>query len=160
MSIATLNAENEFNVIGIGARTSNRVEFAGKGVISNLWQKLFAEQMLNKIPHKIDNAVVALYYNFENDKDGEYDILIGARVSSLDEVPEGMIGIHVPAEKRAVFVTEQGPQMQVVVGTWQKIWALEDQGKLNRTYQMDYELYDERSQDPAHAQVEIHIGVK
>ena len=48
----------------------------------------------------------------------------------------------------------------IVFDTWQKIWDLEDQNKLDRSYSYDYELYDERSNDPVNAQVGVHIGIK
>jgi predicted transcriptional regulator YdeE len=43
---------------------------------------------------------------------------------------------------------------------WAKIWSLEDQGELVRSYIADYELYDEQSMDPQNAVVEVHIGIK
>jgi predicted transcriptional regulator YdeE len=87
-------------------------------------------------------------------------MLIGARVSSLDEVPDGMVARHVPSQEVTVFTTEQGDFGVVVFNTWLDIWSQEDQKKLNRAYENDYELYDERSLNPNKAQVEIHIGIK
>ena len=50
--------------------------------------------------------------------------------------------------------------MDIFPAAWQQIWKLEDLGKLKRTYQADFELYDQRAQDPQNAQVDIYIGVK
>lgn len=160
MSIFTVKAQAGFNVIGITTRTTNKVEMQGNGLIGKLWQRFFMEQVLAKIPNKIDQAVVGVYYDFESDKNGEYTLLVGARVASLDDIPEGLVGLEVPAGKMAVFTTEKGPLTEVTVGTWMRIWDLEDQGKLDRTYIADYEIYDERSADPANAMVEIHIGIR
>lgn len=151
--------ENNFNVIGIAIRTTNKAAIEN-GTIAKLWQQFFVEQILSKIPNKLDNSVIALYYNFENNRDGQYDLLLGARVSSVDEIPVGMLAQHVHAEKRTTFMSEEGPISNIVFDLWKKIWNLEDQGKLDRTYHADYELYDEKSHHPQQAQVEIHIGIK
>lgn len=159
MSLNNINAEPGFDVIGIVTRTSNKAAFQ-EGAIQKLWERFISDQIFNKIPNKRDNAVIALYYDYENDKDGEYNLLIGVRVTSTENIPAGMIAKHVDAENRVLFTTDQGPRTQVVVGEWQKIWDAEIQGKLSRSYTFDYELYDERSYDPANAIAEIHIGAK
>lgn len=159
MNVNHTELEKSFNVIGIAIRTTNK-EAIENGTIQKLWQQFFTESISSKIKNKIDNAIIALYYDFESDKNGEYNLLIGVRVSTIDEIPVGMAAKHVFAEKRAVFVSESGPRSHIVFDLWMKIWALEDQNKLDRTYIADYELYDERSQDPQNAQMEIHIGIK
>lgn len=158
MNINTGQSESAFDVIGITVRCSTQ-EAIRNNTIGKLWQRFFEDQIFTKIPNKIDTTLLALYYDFESDKSGEYTTLIGVRVSSIKEVPAGMVAKHVPADNREVFLTEQGPMGQVVFGTWQKIWQLEDAGKLKHSYTVDYELYDERSRDLQNAQVEIHVGV-
>ena len=37
---------------------------------------------------------------------------------------------------------------------------MEDDGKLKRAYQTDFEIYDKRSQDPQNARVYIYVGLK
>jgi predicted transcriptional regulator YdeE len=161
MSNGILKAGNGFDVMGITARTSNLAEFYGSGTIGQVWQKFFAEQVLAEIPNKTDNDILALYCDYASDKDGEYTFLLGARVNNVDEIPEGMVVKHVPAGNYEVFTTQPGLLSEVVIQQWQKIWTLEDEDKLNnRTYKVDYEVYDARSQDPENAVVEIYIGVK
>lgn len=151
--------DKAFDVIGISLRTTNQAAITD-GTIGRLWEQFFVNNVLAQIPNKIDNAIIAVYYDFEHDKQSEYTLLIGARVSSLDNVPTGLTALHVPAQKRTVFISEKGFRSSVVVDLWKKIWALEDEGKLDHSYTTDYEVYDERSQDPQNAQVEIHIGTK
>lgn len=158
MNTNVIKTEPACIVVGIATRTTNAAEFQGAGVIPSLWQRFFSKDILSKIPHKIDTTIMALYYNFVSDKHGAYDILLGARVSAADNLPEGFVTVHIPEEKRIIFTTEKGSMPHIVIKTWHEIWALEDQKKLNRAYQFDYELYDARSADPANAQVEIHIG--
>ena len=148
-----------FDAIGISIRTTN-AQAIEQGTIQNLWQKFFAEQILAKIPNKVDSDVLALYYDYASDKNGEYTLLIGARVSSLDDIPEGMVGLEVPQEKRAVLDSEVGPVSSIVFDLWKKIWSLEDKKMLTRSYTIDYELYGKGSRDPQRAFVEIHLAVK
>jgi predicted transcriptional regulator YdeE len=160
MDFQISKTKDSFNVMGISVRTSNAIEFQeGGGHIPKLWQQFFVDQILSKIPHKADNAVMALYFDYESDKNSDYNLLLGARVTHVDAIPSGMIVQEVPAQNFAVFTSDQGKFPDVAVNTWQKIWRLESQEKLARSYTVDYELYDERSQDPSNAQIEIHIGI-
>lgn len=151
--------EKEFSVIGIVLRTTNAAAI-NEGSIGQHWQRFFSEDVLSQVPNKVDNAIVALYYGYESDRNSSYNLLVGARVTSTDSIPAGMVAHQVAAQKRAVFVSEQGPKGQVCFGLWKKIWSLEDQHVLKRSYDADYELYDERSTDPNNAIVEIHIAVQ
>ncbi len=159
MNIDHIQAEKAFDVIGISLRTTNK-EAVAQGTIGSLWQRFFAQGILARIPNKIDNAIIAVYYDFESDKSGEYTLLIGARVSSTEVIPAGLDALHVPAQDRSVFVSQKGPQGVVVFDLWKQIWSLEEAKQLNRSYTADYEVYDERSLDPQHAQVAIHIGIR
>ena len=46
--------------------------------------------------------------------------------------------------------------MRVVPETWKRIWT----ASLERAYQTDFEVYDERAADPQNAQVDICVGVR
>jgi predicted transcriptional regulator YdeE len=67
----------------------------------------------------------------------------------------------VPAGKYAIFTSDKGPVAQVVVGTWQRIWAQPKNAPGGiRAYKADYEVYDERAMDPQNAQMDVHVGIK
>jgi predicted transcriptional regulator YdeE len=132
--------------------------FQGKGVIGSLWQAFFAHNVMEQIPHKADNAILSLYYDYAGDKNGDYSVLIGVRVTHIDTLLSGLVAVKIPAGKAYKFVSQRGQSPQVVIDTWQKIWTLEDAGQLPRAYGVDYEQHDERSHDPANAQVDIIIG--
>lgn len=69
--------------------------------------------------------------------------------------------MHIPAGRYAVLTTAKGPVYQVVPEAWQHIWALSPaQLGGQRTFQSDYEVYDQRERDPQNAEVEVHIGLK
>ena len=74
--------ENGFTVVGIGDRTSNAKEMTEQGVIPKQWERLMKKDLVNKIPDKADSSIIAVYTDYESDKDGEYTYLLGAKVTS------------------------------------------------------------------------------
>jgi predicted transcriptional regulator YdeE len=149
-----------FLVIGIEARTTNAKEATAEGVIPRQWQRFFQEGILEKIPNKIGRNIYAVYSDYASDHNGEYDLVIGAMVNEGSVPPPGMVAKSVPGGRFAVLTSEKGPLPRVVPQDWQAILKLEDEKKLQRTYQADFEIYDQRTQDPQNAQVDLYIGIK
>jgi predicted transcriptional regulator YdeE len=150
-----------FTMIGIAARTSNAKEMTADGSIGKLWTRLMQENLLESIPNRADGNIVAAYTDYASDKDGEYTFVLGARVSNGDKVPTGMTAKTVPAGKYAVFTSERGPAQQVVIATWMRIWKTpKDAPGGNRAYKTDFEVYDQRAQNPADTVMEIHVGIR
>jgi predicted transcriptional regulator YdeE len=56
----------------------------------------------------------------------------------------------------------KGPVAQVVPQAWQQVYSLEDNKQLGgaRAYKADFEVYDQRSQNPQDSQVDLYIGLK
>jgi predicted transcriptional regulator YdeE len=150
-----------FTVVGIETRTDNAREMAGAGIIAKQWGRFMGENLLAQIPNRIDGAILAVYSDYESDKDGEYSFMIGARVKSAVGIPSGMMSRKVPAGRYAVFTSERGAVEKVVMETWQKIWsATTAELGGERAYTADFEIYDERARDLKNAQVEIHVGIR
>ena len=152
----------EFSVIGIQVRTSNAKEVTGEGAIPKQWDKFFKEGIADKIPNKVDSTIYAVYTNYASDHNGEYDFIIGMKVSSVSDVPPGMVAKKIPSGRFAVITSAQGPVTQVVPEAWQQVWSLEDNKQLGgaRAYKADFELYDQRSQNPQDSQVDLYVGLK
>ena len=154
-------SQAEFTVVGIAARTSNAREATAAGVIGKQWGRFMKEGVLAKIPNKVDSVIVAVYTDYASDKDGEYTYLLGARVKSDYDIPDGMVARRVPAGRYAVFTSEKGPAARVVTETWKRIWAApKSTPGGNRAYKADFEVYDERAADPQNMQVDVYVGVK
>ena len=152
----------EFSVIGIQVRTSNAKEVTGGGAIPKQWERFFKEGIANKIPNKVDSTVYAVYTNYASDYNGEYDFIIGMKVSSVSDVPPGMVATKVPKDRYAIVTSAKGPVAQVVPQAWQRVYSLDDNKQLGgaRAYKADFELYDQRSQNPHDSQVDLYIGLK
>ena len=149
-----------FTVIGISGRTDNAKESTPDGIIPKQWQKFFSEGMPAKIPDTNGANLYAVYADYASDHNGEYAYVVGAGVKDGTAAPNGMVVKRVLAGQYAVFTTEKGPFAKVVPAAWQRIFKLEEEGKLKRAYKTDFEIYDQRAQDPQNAQIDIYVGVK
>jgi predicted transcriptional regulator YdeE len=150
-----------FTVIGISSRTSNANEMSGNGVIAQQWDRFMKEGLLAKIPNKVDSNILAVYTDYESDANGPYTFMIGARVSSGEDVPLGMVAKKVPAGRYAVFISDKGFVGKVVPETWSRIWAVPKSSPGgNRACRGDFEVYDQRAADPWNAEVDIYVGIK
>jgi predicted transcriptional regulator YdeE len=129
-------------------------------VILRQWQKFFEEGILHKIPNKIGSNIYARYTDYASDRNGEYSFVIGAMVKKGTIAPDGMVLKTVAGGRFAVLNSDQGLLPKIVPGVWREIWKLEDEKELRRTYNTDFEIYDQRSQDPQNAQVDLYVGIK
>jgi predicted transcriptional regulator YdeE len=149
-----------FSVIGIAARTTNAKEAGPDGVIPKQWQRFFQETVADKVPHRIGTDTYAVYTNYASDHNGAYSFIIGVKVEHGTAPPAGMVSVEVPGGSYAVVTSDKGPSAQVVPAAWRRIFQLEEEGKIHRAYKSDFEVYDQRSQNPQDAQVEIFLGTK
>jgi len=149
-----------FEVIGIETRTNNAQEATGNGAIPKLWQRLYMEGILDRVPNRIDHSVIAVYTKYASDWNGDYTYILGARVKPGAKVPAGMVAVSVPAGKYVEFVSARGPSPQVVPSLWKEIWTyFHEPGNPERAYKADFEAYDDMS-DANNVQMKIYIGVK
>lgn len=148
--------ENEFYLVGWESRTNNKVEMAGNGAISKMWERVFKENLKGEIPNPTSEEIYAVYSNYESDENGDYDYFIGYKVKDLNNVPHGLKGKKILAGPYRKFETEKGLPHNVVPQCWVKIWA-ELKGK--RAFKTDYEIYEMKDQCPKDT-VDIFVGVK
>jgi len=135
---------NEKKVIGIEIRTSNQLEgHQSTARIPKAWQKFYDEKVLEQIPNKAHKKVVlGVYTHYDSDHNGKYSLILGTEVTTLDDIPEGMVGITAVPAKYLEFNAE-GPVPDIVVSSWQYIWKYFSQHtEYQRTYTTDFEVYD------------------
>jgi predicted transcriptional regulator YdeE len=156
----TSTEQPAFDVIGIEARTNNSAESTGGGAIPKLWQRLFMENLLNQIPDRLDQSIVAVYSNYASDWNGDYTFTLGAKVKPGTKTPDGMVSKHLAATRYLEFHSEQGVPAQVVPAMWKGVWDyFQVPENPQRAYGSDYELY-EAITDPNNVEVKLFIGVK
>ena len=144
-----------FKVIGIAVRTTNENGQSAQD-IGQLWSKFMSEGISNQIPNKIDDTIFSIYTNYESDHTKPYDTILGCKVSSLENVPEGMVGQSFDGGTYGKFVSKGDLTKGVVFGTWSEIWKKD----LDRVFTADFELYGEKAQNPTKAEVEVLVAIK
>ena len=117
-------------------------------------------EALPAIPDRADGEIIALYTDYESDEYGEYTLVLGAKVTSSANIPEGMVVKEVPAARYAIFTSARGDVKQVVINTWKRIWNEPRTAEYTRAYRADFELYGAAAANPDDCQLDIYIGVK
>jgi len=117
--------------------------------------RFFKENTITKIPNKINGNILALYTDYEGDYTKPYSWILGCEVSSLAEIPAGLVGKTIPESKYAVFTT-QGDFPQGLIAAWQAIWK----SNLSRSYTSDFELYRSDFNPQKNPEVKIYIAVE
>lgn len=148
-------------VAGWQIRTNNATEMSADGEIGKLWQRFYQQNLAAQIPHRAGTDLMVVYSHYSSDENGDYDYLLGGRVTSVENLPAGMTYTVVQPGPYAVVMTEVGAMPGVLQAAWRRIWRMtpaELGGR--RAFQTDYEIYDQRSANPKQAQVEIHFGLK
>lgn len=143
-----------FKFIGMSVRTTNQNNQAQKD-LGQLWGKFYSEDILNQIPNKISPHIISIYTDYESDFKGAYTALLGVQVSSLEEIPQGLVGREFPADNFQKFIA-QGEMPQAVLNTWTEIW---NKASLNRKYSYDFEVYGDKSQNGPDSEVEIYLAI-
>lgn len=144
-----------FQLIGIAVRTSNANGQAASE-IAGLWQTFLVEQVLQKIPNRVDDTVYSLYTEYEGDHNHPYTAMLGCKVTDLSDIPEGMQGKSFTGGKY-VQLSARGDLMQgLVVKQWMDIWEMD----LDRAYTADFEVFGEKAQNPKDAEVDFLIAIK
>lgn len=144
-----------FQIIGISVRTSNQNNQAANDIPA-LWNQFITENVMNKIPNRIDSEVYSIYTNYEGDHTQPYDTILGCKVSSLENIPEGMVGQEFEGGKVAKFTSKGNLEDNIIYKTWLDIWKAD----LDRTYTADFEVHGPKSLDRANAEVDIFVAIK
>src|SRR5262245_13715393 len=118
METTIIERDTALTIVGIGARTS--LATAAKDIPA-LWQRFFTEALPVLAP-KNDQAIYAVYCDYQSNWQGEYTMILG--VERRAPVPE-MRSVSLPSGSYARFHAKGDPA-QVVWSTWSDInerWA-------------------------------------
>jgi len=151
MSVQKIGA---FSVIGISVRTTNENGQASQDIPA-LWGKFMSEGILEKIPNKIDNTLYCIYTDYEKDHTKPYTTILGCKVENLNNIPEEMVSKTFEEANYEKFVAKGNLMQGAVFSEWTKIWN----SGIERAFTADFEVYDNKSNDPENAVVDIFIAV-
>lgn len=143
-----------FKIMGISVRTTNENGQAMKDIPA-LWNRFMSEGIADKIPNKIEQSIYCIYTDYEKDHTKPYTTIIGCRVDHLDNIPADIIGETFSGGNYVQFTAKGNLLHGAVYNEWIKIWNAD----LARTYTADFEVYDEKAQNPGDAAVDIFIAI-
>jgi predicted transcriptional regulator YdeE len=120
--------------------------------IPKLWQRFSAEALLD-IPDPVDPGVLyGVYTDYSSDPQRQHSVIMAVEVSSIDNPPENMVGILIPAGDYLVFEAS-GTSPVAVSQAWQQVEAYLATSPYKRAFTTDFERYDQQ-------QVKIYVAIK
>lgn len=147
----SVETQKEKFFIGLELRTNNE---ECSSTMPAHKERFYKENTLAKIPNKINSNILAVYTDYEGDYTKPYSWILGCEVSSLDEIPEGLVGKVIPESKYAVFTTH-GDFPQGLIAVWQTVWK----SNLARAYTTDFELYRADFNPQTNPEVKVYIAI-
>ncbi len=156
MERPTVEDRPETLVIGMSVRTSNNREMIpGEGKIGATWETFQQAGGASSIPGATeDKTMMGVYSDYEKGGDGEYTLIIGAEVTTLDDIPKERVGVRIPAGRYARFDVK-GAIPEGLIETWGGIWKyFESSKELKRAFTIDYERFR------ANGKVAIYVAIR
>lgn len=144
-----------FYVVGISIRTTNENGQAMQD-IPKLWQQFMSDNLKDKVTNRLEDSTYAVYTDYESDHTKPYTMILGYKVSDIDNVPLGFVGKKIEAANYQKYVAKGDLTKNAVVDEWMKIWKSD----IKRTYMSDFEVYGQKAQNPTSGEAEIYINVK
>ena len=157
--------KESFKIIGLSIR-SNTEKYESSHERSRMFpivRDFVHQKVAERIPHRVEaGTLICGYTNYESDSKGYFTYFIGEKVdSSVVKAPEGLTLIEVPKQKYLKFTNGPGSMPSVIKEPWTKINSMssEDLGG-ERSYKVDWEVYDERAKDHSAIVLDLYIGIK
>jgi predicted transcriptional regulator YdeE len=138
-------------IYGLSFRTNNSLEMnPATGQIGPLVQRFDSEVLVD---YRAGARVYSVYSSYEAELSGGYSVLVGADSVAATKVP--LEQVTIPAGRYLKF-SAQGAVPQIVIATWQQIWAYfaAPESVYSRSFTTDFEFY------PHQSEVEIFIAIR
>lgn len=139
-------------VTGIKIRTNNN-DPKMKNDISNLWKKFLEDGIYQSIPNKRNGKSIGLYTNYENNFNGDYDVMVCSEVLEEKRFSKKVEVNRIAAGKYAKFIIKDDNE-EAVAEFWAKLWSM----KLDRKYTFDFEEY-ETGCDTNNREINVYISI-
>ncbi|CAG9296469.1 GyrI-like domain-containing protein [Celerinatantimonas diazotrophica] len=140
-----------FVVKGLAIRTSNEVEMNPEtAMIAQHVQYVDANLVID---HQSGAQAYSVYYNYESDVNGQFDILMGSTEVSSSKVD--LTSVEVVAGSYIKFESE-GEFPSAIISAWQAVWTYFNSPDCehSRAYTTDFEHYESSSK------VSVYIALK
>jgi predicted transcriptional regulator YdeE len=145
--------QKRFYLVGISTRTINN-NGQSQNDIGALWTRFISDGLLLQIDSRVSDDIYCVYTDYETDHSGYYTTVLGCKVSSLDDIPQGFTGITIPQGKYRVYYLA-GKFPENVQSAWQEIWK----SRVERKYTVDFDLYMANPKNFEETEVKICVSV-
>lgn len=135
-------------IVGHAVRTTNtRESDTEHAMLPALWARAGAPGAFDHVPGRADNQLYAVLTDYDSDYTGAYTQIVGVAVSSLQDLPEGLVAVRVPPA-RCLTQQARGPMPQALIEAWQNIWRhSESGGDPARAFTTDLEIHHNEGAD-------------
>ena len=133
-----------FNIAGFTARTTNEAEAnAHLAKIPGLWGRYYGERVGDLVgAHLARPEAYGVYWAYESDASGAYNVTIGVAVIDTYQAAEGLSVLQIGSGLYLAFHGEGAPQ-EVVPALWGRVWEhFSRPGRHKRRYTTDFERYE------------------
>ncbi len=121
----------------------------------SLWQKFEKGNYAAQIKGKLSDEVVAVYHQYEGPEKQSFSYFIGCKVDADSTIPQGLDSLTIP-QGLYQMIKAQGIIPDCIINAWKEIGA----SNIPRTYQLDFEIYDERSKDWNNGEIDIYLSIE
>lgn len=148
MDTEKINTESQYarNLYGI----ETRITGDPTAQIGALWQRFLSEHLADDIPERLDDRMIAMYFNYEGDQTQPFMFFLGCEVGDVACVPDGFALRNTPVGVYAEFLAV-GDMPGALIAKWQQIWAAD----FKRNFAADYEIHDPATPN----EVAIYVGM-
>ncbi len=131
-----------FQIVGITVRTTNEAEAdVDQAKIPSLWGRYFADG-IGAQNNRVSAEAYGVYWDYESDASGAYNVTAGARVPETYHAEEGQSVLRVRPGMYLAFHAAGTPQ-EVVPVLWRQVWEYFSRpGRHKRSYTTDFERYE------------------
>lgn len=140
-------------IFGTSIRTTNSNEMNPETAKIGIAWKKFDKEIV--VDYQGGERVYGIYYNYESDASGEFDVLAGYEKdnNSLDKVII-QNGKYLIFEAKAK-TSDDNARIQAVIETWGKVWQYfsDVNSEYKRAYKTDFEYYKNQTD------IDIHISI-
>jgi predicted transcriptional regulator YdeE len=146
----------EIKLIGLSLKTKTINENGQSSVdCEQLWHAFQKGKYAEIIPGKLGDELLGVYHQYEGDSTQPFSYFIGCKVKTGTAVPQGLESLTIPAGTYHK-INVKGKMPDCVTNAWKEIWISD----ISRAYQIDFEVYDERSKDWGNAEVDVYLSIK
>lgn len=143
----------EKTVVGFLIKTTNENNKAMMD-IGMLWGEFLKKGAFDAIPSKVNTKAIGLYTDYEGDFTKPYNFLACCEVSNTNRILTNMVVKKIQKGKYARFIVN-GHMQRAVGEFWSRLWEL----PLDRKYSVDFEEYQNNSDDMENQEIHIYIAL-